>query len=119
LALSVGVFDRRQLVEVSLDARGELLRLGPQELQLALLARTLSPVPGFAPEPRPEPRPLGTEHCRHGADQPGDHQPAHGRILPGCAVLDSTGVSPLLRLCILAGLAALALPGHASAGTET
>src|SRR4029077_5721075 len=82
LALPVGLFDRRQLVEVSLDARGELFCLGPEQLQLALALRAFAPLPCLATEPRRNPRPLSAEYRRDGADQQGDHEPAHATILP-------------------------------------
>src|SRR5437660_2462689 len=75
--LPVGLFDRRQLVEVALDARGELLGLRAQELELALALRSLTPPPCLVAEPGRKPRPLSSDHGRNGAGKEGDHQPAH------------------------------------------
>ena len=81
--LSVPLLDRRQLVEVSLDARGELLRLRAEQLELALAASAFAAPSRLVPEASGEARPLGSDHCSNSAGEQGDHQPAHSRILAG------------------------------------
>src|SRR5207302_10169226 len=81
-AFVVGFFDRRQLVEVALDARGELLGLRLHELPLALAPGAVTPSPRLVPVARREPWPLGADHSRDRAHEQGDHQPAHAAILP-------------------------------------
>src|SRR6476646_6990720 len=81
--LPVGFFDRRKLVEVALDARRELLGLGPEQLELTLTLLALPALARLRAEPASgKPRPFRADNGSDSANQKGDHQPAHAAILP-------------------------------------
>ena len=82
LTLPVGFLDRRKLVEVALDARRELLGLRLEQLELALALLPLTAMPRLVSEAAGKPRPFRADDGRNGANQQGDHQPAHAAILP-------------------------------------
>ena len=83
LFAAVEVFDRRQLLEVVLDAGGEIVGVRVQQLQLRLPLRALALPTSFEPEPFAEPRPLRADHRHDGAGKERDRQPAHAAILAG------------------------------------
>src|SRR5436190_17645560 len=85
LALAaVALVDRRQLREVALHARRELVALvelllvGPQKLQLGLAPVSLTASPCFETEVPCETRPLGADDGEDRAREERDRQPAHG-----------------------------------------
>ncbi len=81
---AVALVDRRQLREVALHARRELVALvellfvGPQKLQLGLAPVALTASPCFETEVPCETRPLGADDGEDRAREERDRQPAHG-----------------------------------------
>ena len=71
-----------KLLEVALDAGGEVVALGAQQLQLRLPLGAFALAASLEPDPLAEPRPLGADHRHDGAGEERDRQPAHAVILP-------------------------------------
>ena len=82
LILPVEVFECGQLLEVALDAGGEVVALCAQQLQLGLPLGAFALPASLEPEPLAEPRPLRANHRHDGAGEEHDRQPAHPVILP-------------------------------------
>ena len=74
------LLDGGQRAEVALDARRELLALGPgrQEPEIRLAPGALAAPPGIQSEPSGEPRPFGANEDGDGAGEQQHEQPAHG-----------------------------------------
>jgi hypothetical protein len=110
--LPVGLLDRGQVVEVPLDARRELLRLGTQQLQLALALGALAPPARLVSKASGQPRPFSSDHSRNRAREEGDHQPAHVPdssygLNPGPARADIGGMTTQLLVPYMVLWAAL------------
>jgi len=82
--VAVELVERRQLLEVALDAGGEVLRvvvdltLAADDPQLRLAPRPAALALGVEPEPFAEPRPFGPDDCEGGTGEKRDREPAHG-----------------------------------------
>ena len=119
------LFDRRQLLEVALDARGELVALRPQQPELRLLPCTCALLPRTRPGALADPRPLGTREHDHGRGEQADEEPAHAAILEAAGNPSFRGLgysrpmSKLLRAAALAVLAAAFYPTGANAAGQT
>jgi hypothetical protein len=75
--VAVVVFDRRQLIEVALDAGGELVVLGAEDAQVRLAAAALARLPSLEAESLRQPRPLGRHEHPYGAGEQCQPDPAH------------------------------------------
>ena len=101
---AIALVDRRQLREVSLHARGELVALvklvfvGPQQLQLGLAPVALTAAPCFETEVPGETRPLGADDGEDRAREERDRQPAHGRNSLPTAFASKEGLSAIRYL---------------------
>jgi hypothetical protein len=67
LVVVVALFDRRQLSQVALDARGEVVVLGLQDAEVRLAPPPFALAPAFEAEPLRESRPFGGHEHRHSA----------------------------------------------------
>jgi len=77
------VVDRRQVREIPLDARRELVRLViPDDAKTRLPPGTLPTPTRVDSEPLIEPRPLGGREQHDSDREQGDVQPAHAASLP-------------------------------------
>ena len=86
LVPAVGFFDRRELREVTLDARGEVVRIGvlddpKRRLPLRALALPAGVRTDVDTQPCLEPRPLRADNDRDCQREQGDVEPAHDPIL--------------------------------------
>src|SRR4051794_10846302 len=87
--LAVALLDRGEVLEVALDAGGELLALVAEQLELRLAPGPLALASRLRAEAACEPRPLGSDENRDGAGEQGDPQPAHRLILAGVGARSS------------------------------
>jgi hypothetical protein len=78
----VALFDHREVLEVALDARGEVvLALAFDHGELPLSPRPCARGAGLAAEARTQPRPLRRDDERNGEREHGDREDAHAGIL--------------------------------------
>jgi hypothetical protein len=86
LLATVGLVERRQLVEVSLNTGRKVLGVvglsaAAHDPQLRLAASAAPALVRVEAEVLTEPRPLGTDDCEDGAGEEHDRKPAHAGIL--------------------------------------
>jgi plastocyanin len=118
------LFDRRQALEVALDARRELVALGLQQPELSLLARPGTRLAGPRACPADETWPLRGDEDDDRCREQGDEEPAHASILDSRPRTVASGLrySRGLRVAVLSVLAVLAAalhPGGARAAEQT
>ena len=79
--MTISLVDRRQLREVALDARDELLVVRLDQPQARLTLLPLPPPPGVGTYDGLDARPLCGDHERHGGRDQSDPRPAHAAIV--------------------------------------
>lgn len=75
------LLDRRQAVEIALDALGEVVPVGAHHSELRLTSCAIAPGAGVGPDAGRDPGPLRSHESGDGGGEQSKKQPAHGAIL--------------------------------------